>query len=140
MSLVLISYNEFSWGSRERALSSLRALDPTVDFLVLYAHWGVEYENVPTPAQTVLAREFVDAGADLVVGSHPHVVQAHEVYNGAPIYYSLGNLVFDQYWDDSVRCGAVLSVDVSKEAVISHELIPVRLEQSRQTVPGACGE
>ena len=133
-----VSYNEFAGGSRTRALEALRMLSPSVDFTVLYAHWGEEYTNVPTPNQTVLAREFVDAGADLVLGSHSHTVQAREVIEGVPVYYSLGNLVFDQYWEKSVRCGALLSIVIKNGVVESHELIPVSLEKNRQTTLEKC--
>jgi len=133
-----VSYNEFAGGSRARAFASLAELNDEVDFLVLYTHWGNEYETTPRQDQTELARQFVDAGADIVVGSHPHVVQTAEEYKGVPIYYSLGNLVFDQYWEKNVRCGALLSVEIRNGKVKSHELIPVRMEKSRQTTLNEC--
>lgn len=138
MRVGFVSYNEFSGESESRAKTSLRLLDSSTDFLVLYAHWGEEYTNIPTSAQVVLARQFVDNGADLIVGSHPHVVQTSDIYNHVPIYYSLGNVIFDQYWEKSVRCGALLSVEIKKGEVKSHELIPVRLERTRQTVLKQC--
>ena len=54
----------------------------------------------------------MDSGADFIWGHHPHVVQNHETYNGVPIYYSLGNFVFDQYFSDEVREGLVLGVKI----------------------------
>lgn len=133
-----VSYNEFAAGSRARALESLRVLEGAVDFTVLYAHWGDEYHNIPRPDQVVLARDFKDAGADLIVGSHSHTVQASEKIDDVPVYYSLGNLVFDQYFEKAVRCGALLSVEIKGEAVTSHELIPVSLKKTRQTTLEAC--
>ena len=138
MKIGFVSYNEFAGGSKARALASLTSLSEKTDFQILYAHWGEEYQNTPTPAQVLLARQFVDAGADIVVGSHPHVVQVHENYKGSPIYYSLGNLVFDQYWEPAVRCGAMLSVEIADGEVTSEKLIPVRMEKTRQTVVGEC--
>lgn len=138
MKIGFVSYNEFAGGSKARALASLTSLSEQTDFLILYAHWGEEYQNTPTPIQVLLARQFVDAGADIVVGSHPHVVQVHENYKGSPIYYSLGNLVFDQYWEPAVRCGAMLSVEISDGEIVSEKLIPVRMEKTRQTVVGEC--
>ncbi|MBI5706337.1 MAG: CapA family protein [Armatimonadetes bacterium] len=61
--------------------------------LIVALHWGVERQSLPNSFQVALGRAFVDAGADLVVGHHPHVLQGAEIYKGKPILYSLGNLV-----------------------------------------------
>lgn len=66
----------------------------TCDYLVVYVHWGVEKEEWPKDYQRQLGVQFLDAGADLVIGSHPHVLQGIEYYKGKPIVYSLGNFVF----------------------------------------------
>ena len=75
-------------------LESIRALRASCDYLVVYVHWGIERETTPKEYQRELARQYIDAGADLVVGSHPHVLQGIEYYKGKPILYSLGNFVF----------------------------------------------
>jgi poly-gamma-glutamate synthesis protein (capsule biosynthesis protein) len=96
----------------------------------VYTHWGEEY--VP-PLEWVkrLAHSFVDAGADMIVGSHPHIVQESEIYPsnssgqaGKSIYYSLGNFIFDQYWDSAVSTGLVLEVNMKdkKVNVIEHKV------------------
>lgn len=61
--------------------------------VVVMLHWGLEKKTVPTPYQVALGRAFIDAGASMVVGHHPHVLQGGELYRGKPIFYSLGNLV-----------------------------------------------
>ena len=66
------------------------------DLLVAYLHFGNEYSNSPNENQVKIAHELIDYGADVVVGSHPHVTQGIEMYNGKPIFYSLGNFIFDQ--------------------------------------------
>ncbi|HEY4190260.1 MAG TPA: CapA family protein [Candidatus Limnocylindrales bacterium] len=68
------------------------------DVVVVMPHWGVEYTTGPTALQQKLGRAAIDAGADMVIGNHPHWVGAMEVYKGKPIWYALGNLVFDQTW------------------------------------------
>jgi len=99
--------------------------------VVVYAHWGEEY--VPaTERMKKLAHQFVDDGAAIVIGSHPHVVQEHEVYNGKHIYYSLGNFIFDQYWNDAVSHGLTLDVIFNSNEVIVKEL-PVVLNRDRRT-------
>lgn len=103
---------------------------------LVYAHWGEEYEE-PLARMKDLARSFIDAGAIAVFGSHPHIVQEHEVYKGKDIYYSLGNFIFDQYWDSSVRCGAVLSVTIAPHKEMSFRLIETLFENGRVRI-GVC--
>ncbi len=75
-------------------LSEIRAAREKCDYLVVYVHWGIERNTVPEDYQRNMGRQYIDAGADLVVGSHPHVLQEIETYAGKPIAYSLGNFVF----------------------------------------------
>lgn len=82
---------------------------------VVYIHWGQEYIQKPTAAQEEMAKRLVDAGADLVVGSHPHVFQEVSVYKGVPIIYSLGNFLFDQNFKRETQIGAVLGVSMSDD-------------------------
>lgn len=66
------------------------------DYVVVYVHWGIEREEYPKEYQRNLGRQYIDAGADIVIGSHPHVLQGIEFYNGKPIVYSLGNYIFNR--------------------------------------------
>ena len=66
------------------------------DNVIVYFHFGNEYSQTPNEDQVKMAHEVIDDGADVVLGAHPHVTQGIEVYNGKPIFYSLGNFVFDQ--------------------------------------------
>lgn len=64
------------------------------DFVVVYVHWGIERSTTPEEYQKSMARQYIDAGADAVIGAHPHVLQGIEYYQGKPICYSLGNFIF----------------------------------------------
>lgn len=66
------------------------------DFLTVYVHWGIERNTTPESYQKELAHAYIDAGADLVIGAHPHVLQGIESYQGKLIFYSLGNFIFNQ--------------------------------------------
>ena len=66
------------------------------DLIIAYLHFGNEYSNSPNEDQMKIAHELIDYGADVVIGSHPHVTQGIDMYNGKPIFYSLGNFIFDQ--------------------------------------------
>ena len=96
------------------------------DMTIVYAHWGVEYDKDITEKQTELAHQFVDAGADIVIGSHPHVLQNVEQYKNGMIFYSLGNFIMDQ--NNTFTCDSVIvQYNEDKEGKKSFELIPVRI-------------
>ncbi len=102
--------------------------------VVVYTHWGEEY--VPATAREKrLAHDFINQGAEIVVGSHPHVVQEHELYNGKHIYYSLGNMIFDQYWTYAVDHGLMLEIIFGKSGVETIREIPISLGHDRRTCP-----
>jgi poly-gamma-glutamate synthesis protein (capsule biosynthesis protein) len=111
VSVIVYAYDLWHANDLEALKRRIEAEDQDA-FIVVFAHWGDEYHTEPNLAQQDVAHALVDAGADLVVGAHPHVIQTKEQYHGKWIYYSLGNFVFDQYFSDAVRCGAVLHVAV----------------------------
>lgn len=80
----------------ERASEAIRAVRSQTDFLVVSIHWGTEYSQKPTDRQRLLSTEFMNAGADAVIGHGPHVVQPIEWIHGKPVLYSVGNFLFDQ--------------------------------------------
>lgn len=81
------------------------------DFVVAYLHFGNEYATSPNEDQLKIAHELVDYGADIVIGSHPHVTQGVEMYKGKPIFYSLGNCVFDMS-GNGVENAYILKIDL----------------------------
>lgn len=78
------------------------------DYLMVYAHWGIERNTVPEEYQRTLAKQYIDAGADAVIGSHPHVLQGIEYYEGKPIFYSLGNFIFNQSIEETMAIRLVI--------------------------------
>ncbi len=94
--------------------------------VVVSIHWGNEYEVFASEYQKTLARSFIDAGALLIIGHHPHVLQEIEKYNEGLIAYSLGNFIFDQNFSEDTRRSAVLEVSVSEGNVLTHKLVPIR--------------
>ncbi len=80
------------------------------DVVIVFPHWGTEYHAKPNPGQVTLAHRILDAGADMIIGNHPHWTQAMEVYKGKPIWYALGNLVFDQTWSEETMEGMTLEL------------------------------
>ncbi len=96
--------------------------------VIPYFHWGVEYTLVPTTFQRQIARLAIDSGATLVVGSHPHWVQGVEWYRDRPIFYSLGNFVFDQEWSRETKQGLILHLWFRNSDLVRYDLVPVLIE------------
>lgn len=80
------------------------------DLVIVFPHWGTEYRSKPFAAQQQLARMVIDSGADMVIGNHAHWAAAMEVYKGKPIWYALGNFVFDQTWSEPTMEGITLEL------------------------------
>lgn len=107
-------------------LDSIREAEADSDFVVIYLHWGVERTNYPVDYQKELAMLYIDAGADAVIGCHPHVMQGLEFYKGKPIAYSLGN-----YWfNASRRETGLLKLYLNPDDTIQIQLIPAMAEDT----------
>ncbi|MBN1439585.1 MAG: CapA family protein [Anaerolineales bacterium] len=115
-----------SWADDDKIIRDLEAVSPVSDFLVVLFHYGDEGVDVPNPRQIQLSRLAIDYGADLVVGSHPHVLQGEEEYRGGRIFYSLGNFVFDEF-DGKANRSAILWVKVYPGAPVEYNLIRLNL-------------
>ncbi|MDD4900916.1 MAG: CapA family protein [Patescibacteria group bacterium] len=137
-------YKEFNQAEAEKIIAELKN---KTDLTVVSIHWGKEYEHIFNGIQESIAHKFIDAGADIIVGHHPHVVQGVEIYetkraaaNGAhpnelirrPIFYSLGNFIFDQYFSRDTQEELAIELDwnaAGQGRVILYPLI------SRQSQP-----
>jgi poly-gamma-glutamate synthesis protein (capsule biosynthesis protein) len=107
-----IGYHELFNRDPSAVVEKIKEIESRCDYTVVFAHWGEEYSQEPTASQRELARLFVDNGADLIIGAHPHVVQPVEIYNNVAIFYSLGNFIFDQGWRSEVKRGLMVSVEL----------------------------
>ncbi len=79
---------------KEQVFERIRELEEITDYQIVYVHWGIERSESPEPYMRELAKELAEAGADLIVGSHPHVLQGMEYIEDVPVIYSLGNFLF----------------------------------------------
>lgn len=97
------------------------------DLVIANIHWGVEYGMTETEAQQQLARNLINWGVDVVIGSHPHVLQPVEKYGDGIIFYSMGNFVFDQGWSRT-KDSMVLNYYVDEDGNCSFEITPIRIK------------
>ena len=98
------------------------------DIVIPFMHWGWEDEPDPSPRLRAFARRMIDAGADMVVGCHPHVTQGAEYYRGKPIIYSLGNFLFNGFDTPATTTGWVLSARVDRTGVVDWRTHVARLD------------
>jgi poly-gamma-glutamate synthesis protein (capsule biosynthesis protein) len=119
------------------AADRVRAAVAEGNIVIVSIHWGGEYQAQPSPRQEHLAHALVAAGADLVVGHGPHVLQRIEWIAGAPVAYSLGNFLFDQAYPADCRQGAILRVTVCSSRVCGIEVVPTVVEDGRVQLAGS---
>ena len=112
--------------------ADIAAARQQADVVIPYFHWGWEYTVDPSPWQSDVAHQAVDAGADLVLGGHPHWVQAFERYHGVPILYSPGNFVFDQMWSTETRRGVIWRLIFRGSRLVNIRLQAVQIEDYYQ--------
>jgi len=116
----------------DSVVSDIVAAKKKADIVIPYMHWGWENEAA-NDRQKLLARKMIDAGADIVVGAHPHVTQEVEYYNGHLIVYSLGNFVFNGFDSPETQTGWALRLTLDKKGVLKWDTVVADLD--RKGVP-----
>lgn len=105
-------------------LEEIKKAKLTHDIVVVYVHWGEERSEFPKDYQRKMGKQYIDAGADLVIGAHPHVLQGIEYYKGKPIIYSLGNFIFGSGSFQTM----LLKAQIAQDGYVSISLIPCQTE------------
>lgn len=106
------------------------------DIVLVQVHWGAEYAPRPTDEQRAFGRTLVEWGATAVIGTHPHVIQGMEIWKGRPIFWSLGNTVFDQDWSKETQQGILVGLAMRPDGV-GISLFPIQIEKGQpRLIPG----
>ncbi len=114
-----------------RMIASLKKARKNADIVVVWPHWGVEYSLSNSERQQQYAHLFIDYGADIVVGAHPHVVQNIEQYKGKTIYYSMGNFVFDGMSGiANATDGAMIEIIIKDKTIESSKFIKIKIDEN----------
>lgn len=116
----------------EEIMADIRNAKKTVDWLIVSAHWGLEFIDHPSLTTVRMGRNFIDAGADIILGHHPHVVQGIETYKNKIICYSLGNFVFDMAWSKTCKKSMIVQFQLNHDKSIEYEIIPVQINKNYQ--------
>ena len=141
--IAVLSYNEFmprsfealhdapgtAWSEDEQVIHDIRAARHVhkADLVIPFMHWGWENEHTANARQRLLARKMIDAGADAVIGGHPHVMQDIEHYQGKPIVYSVGNFVMKETDNDAQRQAWVLRMVFDRQGALGFQTQAVRI-------------
>jgi poly-gamma-glutamate synthesis protein (capsule biosynthesis protein) len=142
--IALLGYNEFmprsfeadynapgsAWSEDEQVVADIRAARSVhkADLVIPVMHWGWENELVANARQRQLARTMIDAGADVIIGGHPHVTQDIEHYKGKPIIYSVGNFVMKETDNANQRLGWVLRLQLDKAGVLGFDTVVAQID------------
>ena len=116
----------------ESAKKNIQDLRTRADIIIVSFHWGEEYKTRSNTTQQKLAHTLIDAGADMIVGHHPHVAQEIERYKHGWILYSLGNFVFDQKFSEETMRGLMVRAVVREKRIAELEPIQIRLNDDFQ--------
>ena len=122
--ICLVGYMQLFNPDPTSVIAKIKEIRSSCDYIIVMSHWGVEYQHAPTAAQQDLAHQFIDAGADVIIGSHPHVVEPLEIYKNKAIFYSLGNFLFDQSFSPQVKRGLTVQIDFESSKT-TFTLVPV---------------
>lgn len=106
------------------AITRLKKNKPNC-YIVVILHWGIEFQKEPTIKQRKEAYQLIDAGADAIVGHHPHVLQYEEIYKDKPVFYSIGNFIFDQSLPDAKK-STIIQLNFSKKD-FSYKKYPIQI-------------
>lgn len=132
--IIFLAFNQiFPFMIREeeiiKTIKTVKSLNPD-NFLIVSLHWGEEYKLINSPTQQSLAHQIIKAGADLIIGHHPHVVQNIEKYQGKLIFYSLGNFIFDQYFSSDTQQGLAVGLEIYPDRLVCR-LFPLQINLSQ---------
>ncbi len=133
----LTQYSEMGillYGNNPSFIDAVKTARHKADCVIVSLHWGSEYGNNPLSQQVTLARAAIDAGADIIIGHHPHVLQRYEHYRNGHIFYSLGNFVFDQKAREATRRSAVIRVIVTHNGISRIDAVPVFINDVYQPI------
>lgn len=118
----------------EQIIEDIENVEGQADYVFVSLHWGVEYQDMPEVYQRDIAHQLIDAGADVILGHHPHCLQGVELYHGKLICYSLGNFVFDQNWSEKTKEGLLLSLTLNPTEILQAELLPIYINDGQPVV------
>lgn len=124
LKISFVGYNQFENPNIDEVKKTIQGEKEKGHFVVFFPHWGEEYDTVANEKEAAIAKEVINVGSDIIIGAHPHVVQNMDTYNDTPIFYSLGNFIFDQWFSRDVQNGLALQLNFYNGTLVTIELKP----------------
>jgi poly-gamma-glutamate capsule biosynthesis protein CapA/YwtB (metallophosphatase superfamily) len=121
-----------STAEEQRIKNEVAEAKSKADVVVVTYHWGTEYKSLPDQRQIDLGHLTIDAGADLVIGNHPHWIQPIELYKGKLITYAHGNYIFDQEWSQKTKEGVIGKYTFEGKDLVDVEYMPLEIKDYGQ--------
>lgn len=123
-----LGYNDVGVAADEEKIKSeITQAKKMAEVVIVSFHWGTEYQDAPDQRQVYLAHYAIDAGADLIIGNHPHWIQPVEIYKNKTIKYAHGNLVFDQMWSEKTTLGEIGKYIFEGKNLVKIEFVPIKI-------------
>ncbi len=129
----LISYNDLLTQNTMPIINEVKNAKNSCTYIIISANWGAENLPTKTDRQKMLAHEFIDAGADIIIGVHPNVVEPIEIYKNKPIFYSLGNFLVDQDISFATKHGLALNINLG-DSKNTFTLVPISIENAETQI------
>ncbi len=127
-----MGFDYVAGGPTLKDLELIKESSSKVDVLIVAPHWGWEYNSKANNNQRAWARQIVASGADVISGSHPHWVQDNEKIDDKPVYYSLGNFIFDQMWSEETRKGLAVEITFREKEIVKEVRLPIYMKEWAQ--------
>lgn len=141
LKIAFLAYNEIgvkeemvSWLDEDVMTKEITEAKKGADLVLAAMSWGVEYTEKPTGRQREIAKKAIDAGADLIIGNHPHWLQGVEFYKGKLITYAHGNTIFDQMWSEETKTGVIGKYTFYDKQLVDVEYFPVYIKNYGQPI------
>ena len=134
--VAFVAYDQFTGSAAPddtTVLNAIKQAKAAGAFVIVYPHWGEEYSESFTVSQQAQAHRFVDAGADAVLGAHPHVIEPIEIYRNKAIFYSLGNFIFDQGFSKATSQGLAVGLAITPTTV-TYYLFPLNIAHTQASL------
>lgn len=117
---------------KKRTGRDIAKANEVADLVIAFPHWGIEYDRDPTPGQRAMAAAWAKAGADIILGAHSHVAGGIEEIDGVPVFYSLGNFIFDQNWATYTMESFLLEITLNGDEIVQLRMHPYLIHDQSQ--------
>lgn len=137
-----LGYNFLLEQNMEQIVKEIADAKNKSDIVIVFPHWGEEYQELPSAFEKDTQKILLNAGADLILGNHPHIVQPLTINNSQLTFFAHGNFIFDQMWSESTKKGFILKTYLYKGKIIDAEVTPIYIKDFGQPeiVKGEEGE